>query len=183
MSVLTGKRDYAAVKKALEAAGYQGEKVVLMVATDQPLNYPLADVAADMLKRVGMNVDYQATDWGTVVQRRALTKPPSEGGWNLSAPVSPGSTSSARRAISRCAATARAPGSAGPTIRRSRSCARPGSTRRPCDAEEDRRGDPASGIRQRALYPLGLAQFPTAFRQDITGVPEGFAIFWNVRRV
>ena len=36
-----------------------------------------------MLKRVGVNVDYQATDWGMVVQRRALTKPPAEGGWNL----------------------------------------------------------------------------------------------------
>ena len=36
MAALTGKRDYAAVKKALEKAGYQGEKVVLMVATDQP---------------------------------------------------------------------------------------------------------------------------------------------------
>ena len=30
-----------------------------------------------------MNVDYQATDWGMVVQRRALTKPPAEGGWNM----------------------------------------------------------------------------------------------------
>ena len=53
MSALTGKRDYAAVKKALETAGYQGEKIVLMGATDQPTNYPLAEVAADMLKRVG----------------------------------------------------------------------------------------------------------------------------------
>ena len=32
------------------------------------------------------------------------------------------------------------------------------------------------------FYPLGVAQSPTAFRQDITGVPEGFVIFWNVRR-
>jgi peptide/nickel transport system substrate-binding protein len=31
-------------------------------------------------------------------------------------------------------------------------------------------------------YPLGLAQQPTAFQKDITGVPEGFVIFWNVRR-
>ncbi len=54
-----------------------------MGATDQPTNYPLAEVAADMLKRVGVNVDYQATDWGMVVQRRALTKPPAEGGWNM----------------------------------------------------------------------------------------------------
>ena len=32
MDVFTGKRDYAAVKKALAAAGYKGEKVVLLVA-------------------------------------------------------------------------------------------------------------------------------------------------------
>src|ERR1700712_364849 len=83
MSALTSPRDYAAVKKALEKAGYQGERVVLMGATDQPTNYPLALIAADMLKRVGVTVDYQATDWGTVVQRRAIAKPPAEGGWNL----------------------------------------------------------------------------------------------------
>jgi peptide/nickel transport system substrate-binding protein len=33
------------------------------------------------------------------------------------------------------------------------------------------------------FYPLGSAQSPTAYRKDITGVPEGFVIFWNVRRV
>jgi peptide/nickel transport system substrate-binding protein len=71
------------MKKALEVAGYQGEKVVFMVATDQPVPNALSNAAFDMLKRVGMNVDYQATDWGTVVQRRASTKPPTEGGWNL----------------------------------------------------------------------------------------------------
>jgi peptide/nickel transport system substrate-binding protein len=32
-------------------------------------------------------------------------------------------------------------------------------------------------------YPLGLARLPTAFRPDITGVLEGFALFWNVRRI
>ena len=36
-----------------------------------------------MLKRVGVNVDYQATDWGMVVQRRASPRPPDEGGWNV----------------------------------------------------------------------------------------------------
>jgi peptide/nickel transport system substrate-binding protein len=32
------------------------------------------------------------------------------------------------------------------------------------------------------FYPLGMIQQTTAFRSDITGVPEGFVIFWNVRR-
>ena len=31
----------------------------------------MADVGADMLKRIGMNVDYQATDWSTLLTRRA----------------------------------------------------------------------------------------------------------------
>ena len=31
-------------------------------------------------------------------------------------------------------------------------------------------------------YPLGLALGPTAFRPDITGIQEGFPVFWNVRR-
>jgi peptide/nickel transport system substrate-binding protein len=31
-------------------------------------------------------------------------------------------------------------------------------------------------------WPLGIARFPMAFRQDITGVLEGFPKFWNVRR-
>jgi peptide/nickel transport system substrate-binding protein len=82
MSVLAGKRDYAAGKKAMEAAGYQGEKLVLLVPSDG-VTKPLCDVAAEMLKRVGMNVDYQAMDIATWVQRRTVTKPPAEGGWNL----------------------------------------------------------------------------------------------------
>jgi peptide/nickel transport system substrate-binding protein len=83
MPTLTGRRDDAAVRRALEAAGYKGEKVVLLVPTDINSMTALSNVAADMLKRVGMNVDYQATDFGTVVQRRVSTRPPAEGGWNL----------------------------------------------------------------------------------------------------
>ena len=31
-------------------------------------------------------------------------------------------------------------------------------------------------------WPLGSGEQATAFQHDITGVPEGFVIFWNVRR-
>uniref|UniRef100_UPI001952B547 hypothetical protein n=1 Tax=Stenotrophomonas maltophilia TaxID=40324 RepID=UPI001952B547 len=31
-------------------------------------------------------------------------------------------------------------------------------------------------------YPLGQYLQPTAFRNSITGVLDGFATFWNVRR-
>ena len=40
-------------------------------------------VVADLLKKLGLNVDLQAMDWGTVVTRRASKKPPDKGGWNI----------------------------------------------------------------------------------------------------
>lgn len=80
---LKGKRDYALAKKLLAEAGYKNEPIVLLVATDVPIVKAQGDVTADLLKRIGMNVDYQALDWGTVGQRRAKKEPPSEGGWNI----------------------------------------------------------------------------------------------------
>ena len=38
---------------------------------------------AAALREAGFKVDAQATDWQTVVSRRASQKPPKEGGWNM----------------------------------------------------------------------------------------------------
>ncbi|MBN8872810.1 MAG: ABC transporter substrate-binding protein [Rhodospirillales bacterium] len=81
--ILKGKRDYEGAKKLLAEAGYKGEPIVLLVATDLAITKAQGDVTADLLKRIGMNVDYVATDWGTVGQRRAKKDPPSEGGWHI----------------------------------------------------------------------------------------------------
>lgn len=75
--------DAAAAKAALQAAGYRGEKIVVLAPSDFPAIFQLGQVGADMLTRAGMNVDLQLQDWGTVIQRRASRKPPSEGGWNI----------------------------------------------------------------------------------------------------
>jgi len=80
---LKGKRDYALAKKLLAEAGYKNEPIVLMVATDVAITKAQGDVTADLLKRIGVNVQYQALDWGTVGQRRAKKDPPSEGGWHI----------------------------------------------------------------------------------------------------
>ncbi|WP_428533051.1 ABC transporter substrate-binding protein [Rhodopila sp.] len=80
---LKGKRDYELAKKLLAESGYKNEPIVLLVATDVGITKAQGDVTADLLKRVGMNVDYQALDWGTVGQRRAKKDPPSQGGWNI----------------------------------------------------------------------------------------------------
>jgi peptide/nickel transport system substrate-binding protein len=80
---LTSKRDFEATKRALSAAGYKGERVALMSPSDIVVLKGMCDVAADALKRAGMNVDYQVMDWGSVVQRRAKKDPIDQGGWNI----------------------------------------------------------------------------------------------------
>jgi len=81
--ILKGPRRYEEAKKLLAEAGYKGEKIILCVATDVAITKAEGDVTADMLARIGMNVDYQALDWGTVGARRAKKDPPSQGGWHI----------------------------------------------------------------------------------------------------
>ena len=81
--ILKGKRDIEGAKKALKDAGYNGEKVRLIVATDVGITKAEGDVTADLLQKIGMNVDFVATDWGTTGTIRAKKTPPAEGGWNI----------------------------------------------------------------------------------------------------
>ncbi len=81
--VLQGARKYDAAKALLKEAGYNGEKIAMMVPTDIAITKAEGDVAADLLARIGMNVDYQALDWGTVGARRAKKDPVAQGGWNI----------------------------------------------------------------------------------------------------
>ena len=80
---LKGKRDYDAAKKLLAEAGYKGEPVTCVVAQDIPQLKAMGEITADLLKKIGMNVDFVATDWGTVGQRRASKSPPGQGGWSM----------------------------------------------------------------------------------------------------
>jgi peptide/nickel transport system substrate-binding protein len=82
-AALTGPRDYDKAKQLVAEAGYKGEKIVLLDAVDQPLIHAEALVLNDELKKLGLNVEVVASDWGTVVTRRASKKPPAEGGWNI----------------------------------------------------------------------------------------------------
>jgi peptide/nickel transport system substrate-binding protein len=82
-TALTGRRDFDKAKKLIAEAGYKGERIVLLDPVDQPLAHAEALVANDLLKKLGLNVEVAASDWGTVVTRRASKKRIDEGGWNL----------------------------------------------------------------------------------------------------
>jgi len=40
-------------------------------------------VVTDVMKNLGLNVELQAMDWGTLVTRRASMEPIDKGGWNI----------------------------------------------------------------------------------------------------
>jgi peptide/nickel transport system substrate-binding protein len=81
--LLSDKPDYDKVKRDLAAAGYKGEKVVMLSTSDLPVLTAESAVGADMFRKMGMNLDEQVSDWGTVVARRAKKDPPDKGGWNV----------------------------------------------------------------------------------------------------
>ncbi len=80
---LKGKRDAAKAKALLKDAGYNGERIVMMTATDQPIVNAQAQVVSEELRQAGVNVDLQAMDWGTLITRRASKEPIDKGGWNI----------------------------------------------------------------------------------------------------
>jgi peptide/nickel transport system substrate-binding protein len=73
----------AEAKKLLAESGYDGTPVAIMAPGDVTTLKAQPVVAAQLLRDAGFKVDLQATDWQTVVTRRASQKPIKEGGWNM----------------------------------------------------------------------------------------------------
>ena len=184
LNVFTSKRDYDAVKKEMAAAGYKGEKVVLLAPTDFPILKALADVCADAMTKAGLNVDYQAMDWGSVVQRRAKKDPTDQGGWSVFNTFWAGLDQ--YNPVGH--AFLRGQGESGGV---------PGWPNSPRIEELRTQWINASDVaaqqkiaaelQSQALVdvpyaPLGQVLTTTAYRDTITGVPNGFVMFWNVKR-
>ena len=81
-AALAGKRDFDKAKALIKEAGYKGERIVVMAPTDQPVLYPQALVFADVLKKLGLNVDLQTMDWSTLITRRSLKDGVDKNGWS-----------------------------------------------------------------------------------------------------
>jgi peptide/nickel transport system substrate-binding protein len=184
MGALTAPRDLDAAKRAIAASGYAGEKVVLLVPTDIATTKALADVSADLFRRLGLNLDYQAMDWGTLVQRRAKMTPADQGGWNVFHTYWSGLDhfTPAGHVFLRGNGRAASPGwPTSPRIEALRDAwfAAPDlAAQRKLCAEIQ-----AQAFQDVPYVPLGQQFNTTAFRSDLTGVlPGGVPVFWNVRR-
>ena len=183
LQALAGPRSTVQARRDLEAAGYQGERVVVLSPGDYPRIAALAAVAADMLTRCGMNVDLEVMDWGTVIQRRASKAPPDRGGWSVFFTTLTG----ADLANPASNPALRGNGDAGwfgwPTARKLETlrdewlAASDLATQRRIGAEIQ-----AQAFEDVPFLPLGQFFQPTARARSLVGGLQGMPLFWNIRR-
>lgn len=176
-------------KKALQLlkeAGYKGEPIVVLSTTDHATITPATQVLIQSMRDAGINVDAQAMDWGTTVQRRSKKEPPDKGGWNIFVTTT-GGVSSANPVLHTWIGGACDKGLFG----------------WPCDAriEELRnafgfaqtdadRKSIARQLQERAMeqvvyIPFGQWQQYMAYRSDrISGIVQntGLAVLWNITK-
>ena len=75
--------DIGKARAMLAASGYSGERAVIINPTDLSSVGQMGAVTYDLLRRMGMNVEMAASDWGTVVMRRNSREPVEKGGWSI----------------------------------------------------------------------------------------------------
>lgn len=183
LDVFAGDRNFEKVKSDLAAAGYKGGKVVLLVPTDFPVLNAMSEVTADMLRKIGMNVDFQAMDWGTQVQRLNSKEPVENGGWSLWCNYASGAAAMTPAAHTYLRATGDGsiwgwPKSA--TIEDLRNEWIESSDL--AQQQEISRQLQKAAFEDLPYVPLGIGLQSTTYSKSLQDMLKGFPIFYNVRR-
>ncbi|MCQ4162783.1 ABC transporter substrate-binding protein [Roseomonas sp. GC11] len=183
LDILKGPRDIEGAKRDIIAAGYKGEKVLVMAPADAPTIHPLALIAADLLQKLGMNVDLVSLDLATMVQRRNNKNPPDKGGWNLFCSAASGSDLLTPATINYM----RADGETGfygwpksERIEQLRAAwfEAPDVAKQQAICAEMQR----QALIDLPYYPLAQTMIATAHSASLTGLNPGFPTFWGIRR-
>ncbi len=183
MAALDAPHDVAAARREILRAGYAGEKVVVMTPGDYPRINALCLVAADLMKRCGLNVEITEMDWGSVIQRRASRAPLDKGGWSVFITTFTGadmSNPASNLALRGNGAEGWFGWPVAPELERLRDAWLATS-----DVAEQKRI--AGQVQQQAFQdvpflPLGQFFQPTTRRKNLTGGLTGMPLFWNIRR-
>ena len=184
MEVLSGQHSLATLKQQLVQAGYKGERVVYLSVNDVPRINAIAEVGADMLRKLGMNVDEVATDWGSVVQRSVSRQPLDKGGWSVFASFAGGYDTS-DPAINNLLRGNGAdayngwPDSPALEALRNQWLAADDLPARKAIARKIQ----LQAFQDVPFVPVGSYYQPTAYRSNLTDMLTGLILFTNVRRV
>jgi len=177
-------RNLDRARTALREAGYTNQRVVLLAPGDYPQINALSLVTADLLRRLGMNLEFVSTDWGTLVQRRASKEPADRGGWNVFHTTSSGQ--SLTQPVTHLFLRANGPNAwfgwpEDPQIERLRAefvqAAEPVERRRVAEALNRR------SMEFMHYVPLGYYWQPSAWRRNVTNVARASAtVFWGLSK-
>ena len=172
----------AQARQALKDAGYNGEKITQFSPADYPNVRVANEVLADLLKRIGINLDYVSTDWGTMTQKMIKKDLALAGAWNIHMLNVPCLSVASPLVNSRLRGTGADESGwyTNPKYEELRGqwmlAEEPGERRRLAEALQRECLDTVP------LVPGGITLQPAAWRADLDGVLGGVPKFWNVRR-
>ena len=178
-----GAATVEAARRAIEAAGYKGERVVMLEPGDHPVNSVMAQVGADLFKRLGLHVDDQAMDAATMFQRRNNREDLDHGGWSCF-PSAVAGIDVLNPAVSFLARGNGRDAWYGwpndPALERLRASWFKAAT---LPEQQAFAAAMQQDMLQQAPYiPLGQILQPTAYRKTLSGMLPGFAKFWSVQK-
>ena len=173
----------AQARAALAAAGYKGEKIIMISPGDYPNLKAASEVLADLLKTIGVNLDNIYMDWATMTQRVIKKDPAEQGGFHIHMLNVP-SLSVASPLVNSRIRGVTAEESGWYTSERYESL-RAQSLQSDDAAVRHRFAEQLQleCLDSVPLAPCGVTLQPAAWRADLTGVLPGVPKFWNVRRV
>ncbi len=184
VEILSGKRDLALARKMVAEAGYKGEPTIVLAPSDQPAQQQLSQMARELFESVGLKVDYQVMDWGSLVARRTNQGPPDKGGWAAFASIASGFTASGPGSYP----PLRGNGTKGwfgwPTDEKLEVLREAWFDAPTLEAQKEIAGQvQVQALQSVPFLPLGQIFQPAAFRSDIKDVvTSSFPVFWGVRR-
>lgn len=182
--LMGGPKDMQHLRAAVKDAGYNGEKVVVLNATDISGSAAAGPITADILGKLGMTVDLQDMDFGTLIMRRASQEPSDKGGWSVFHSIAPAST--LENPVVNFLARGRGKSEyigwySNPAVEQL-------VDRWLFSPDTAERSDVMNDI-QRLVFedpptiPMGHYFPRTAFRSDLSGfLPGPFTPYWNIRR-
>jgi peptide/nickel transport system substrate-binding protein len=171
------------VKADLIAAGYKGERVVMLSTADFPSIKAMCEISADLFRKVGINIDVQTQDWATVSSRFASKESLDKGGWSVTCNFTSGlgTTNPIAHTYLRCNGAGAFNG--WPNIPEIE------ALRVQWQNTPDVAAQAAICAKMQAValemvpyVPLGLFYSPTAYRSDLTGMLNAIPLFYEIRR-
>lgn len=144
----------------------------------------MCQVGADVLSKIGLNVEYVSLDWGSIVQRNLRQQPITDGGWSVFAAMTGGldwDNPACNAALRGNGTDATAGWPTAPKLEALRNQwlhATDLPTQQALAADMQRQA-----FTDVPVVPLGLYYQPVAYRNNLSGMMKGLVLFTGVRRV